>query len=1087
MQNGKKKPLVVLPTGCHALGEKVLMSDGTVRAVENVNVGDYLMGDDGEPRTVLHKSSGTAELYQIIPIKGDPFIVTGDHKLTLVQIGDINRQQKAEANGKFIKDVRVSDWLTWKKSTKHVHKLMRSDAIESFGNNKPLPLSPYVLGVLLGDGGLKNNIKVTNSDFEIINKIDEELSRLGSWLERDTSDASATYNIKSGVLGCKGSELHKILLGLGVRYCGAGDKEIPFDYKTADKKNRLQILAGILDTDGHMSHSGYDFISKSEQLSNDVVFIARSLGLAAYAKKCRKGINGKFEGEYYRVYISGDCSIIPCCVSRKKAPKRQQIKNVLHTGFSVKPVGVGEYCGFTVDKNNRYLLDDFTITHNSGKTVCFAWLAKATQDNNKIVWFLVHRRELLDQTLETFKKFKIKTESIYIGMVGQVANNADKFPAPDLIIFDECFPAGTLIDGKPIESFKVGDIVSSFNHKTKQVESKKVLRVFARQPSDTLIRINKSLVCTPEHPIFIKESEDYVEAKNIEPGTSMLLYLRTETGMVGFGKVEKRPIQEKRKNILFHRVRERVFKNGFKPNDGEDKQEIRIGENESKQPNAQSRFAREDEANASRNGAQASCSRRERKRFHQASADSTRRVKRSRFGRRIYSANKITEAEQTQNSNTLQNRHSNTGSENRNRNRWTQSFRSRKASSRSKEESLPREFRVESVEILQRGSYDGFESLCPDGYVYNLEVEGNNNYFANDILVHNCHHAAAGTWRKITDRFPKSWVIGLTATPCRLDGKPLKDVFDDLVVGVSTYDLIEQGFLSNYKFYSVKTVDLSGIRTKGSDYDMTYASAELMQRAVYGDVINTYKKHANGLQAICFCTTVIHSKATADAFNDAGIKAVHFDGNTSDKKRKEIIAKFRAGEIDILCNVELVGEGFDMPACDCVIQLRPTQSLTIYLQQVGRALRPREGKTAIILDHVGNVNRHGLPDDDRTWSLSEKIAERRQFNKDGTLAVRTCTECFACYPSAFDFCTVCGAQYQTTREEIKNIEFIELMEIERKKQEAKEERIKNLFTEKDCKNYSDFYQLAKKTNIYNPRQYAIGKCQQRGYWYPGRR
>lgn len=787
MQNGKKKPLVVLPTGCHALGEKVLMSDGTVRAVENVNVGDYLMGDDGEPRTVLHKSSGTAELYQIIPIKGDPFIVTGDHKLTLVQIGDINRQQKAEANGKFIKDVRVSDWLTWKKSTKHVHKLMRSDAIESFGNNKPLPLSPYVLGVLLGDGGLKNNIKVTNSDFEIINKIDEELSRLGSWLERDTSDASETYNIKSGVLGCKGSELHKILLGLGVRYCGAGDKEIPFDYKTADKKNRLQILAGILDTDGHMSHSGYDFISKSEQLSNDVVFIARSLGLAAYAKKCRKGINGKFEGEYYRVYISGDCSIIPCCVSRKKAPKRQQIKNVLHTGFSVKPVGVGEYCGFTVDKNNRYLLDDFTITHNSGKTVCFAWLAKATQDNNKIVWFLVHRRELLDQTLETFKKFKIKTESIYIGMVGQVANNADKFPAPDLIIFDEA------------------------------------------------------------------------------------------------------------------------------------------------------------------------------------------------------------------------------------------------------------------------------------------------------------HHAAAGTWRKITDRFPESWVIGLTATPCRLDGKPLKDVFDDLVVGVSTYDLIEQGFLSNYKFYSVKTVDLSGIRTKGSDYDMTYASAELMQRAVYGDVINTYKKHANGLQAICFCTTVIHSKATADAFNDAGIKAVHFDGNTSDKKRKEIIAKFRASEIDILCNVELVGEGFDMPACDCVIQLRPTQSLTIYLQQVGRALRPRKGKTAIILDHVGNVNRHGLPDDDRAWSLSEKIAERRQFNKDGTLAVRTCTECFACYPSAFDFCTVCGAQYQTTREEIKNIEFIELMEIERKKQEAKEERIKNLFTEKDCKNYSDFYQLAKKTNIYNPRQYAIGKCQQRGYWYPGRR
>ena len=354
------------------------------------------------------------------------------------------------------------------------------------------------------------------------------------------------------------------------------------------------------------------------------------------------------------------------------------------------------------------------------------------------------------------------------------------------------------------------------------------------------------------------------------------------------------------------------------------------------------------------------------------------------------------------------------------------------------------------------------------------------------IVFDEAHHSSAATWRKIIDRFPDAYLIGLTATPCRLDGKPLGEVYEQLIIGPSTYDLIEQGYLSKFRYYSVTVADLSALKKRGSDYDLQDASDLMMQRAVYGDVIKTYQQRADGLQAICFCTTVKHSQAMAEAFNTASIRAEHFDGNTPAQQRRDIVKRFRAGDIRILCNVELVGEGFDLPACDCVIQLRPTQSLTIYLQQVGRALRAREGKTAIVLDHVGNVNRHGLPDDDRDWSLIEKLEKRQQYKNDGMLAVRTCTECFACYPSAFDFCTVCGAQYHTTREEIKNIEFIELKEIERQKQLAKEERIKNLFTEKDCKNYSDFYQLAKKTNIYNPRGYAIGKCQQRGYWYPGR-
>lgn len=299
------------------------------------------------------------------------------------------------------------------------------------------------------------------------------------------------------------------------------------------------------------------------------------------------------------------------------------------------------------------------------------------------------------------------------------------------------------------------------------------------------------------------------------------------------------------------------------------------------------------------------------------------------------------------------------------------------------------------------------------------------------IIFDEAHFSMAATWQKLLGNFPDAFLVGLTATPCRLDGRPLGATYDNMVVGISTRELIEQGYLCNYRYFAPSVADLSGLKRKGSDFDPESATEILMQRAVYGDVIENYRKYANGLQTICYCSSIKHSQAMAEEFQKAGIRAVHFDGNTPAAERARIVQDFRDKKIQILCNVDLISVGFDVPDCWCCILLRPTMSTALAIQQAGRALRPQEGKTAVILDHVGNYTRHGLPDDPREWSLESKIKPSREYKDDGTLAIKQCPECFFTFPSGPDKCPNCGAEIKKTRQEIQNIKKIHLEEIRR--------------------------------------------------------
>lgn len=400
---GTAKTLLVLPTGCHATGQRLLLADGSTKAVEYISYQDMLMGDDGKPRHILHITHGIGDLYKVVPVKGKAFIVTGDHKLTLRHTNETcSPKYPSERHGGEIVDVSVSEWLTWSKWKKHIHKIIRSSAIDDFGNHTETTVDPYFLGILLGDGSLVNGVvSVTTQDSEVVEEIDRQCEKYGLEYRIEPAGKANTYIFRNRQKW-QHSQFKKDLKALGVLNHNAGSKFVPQAYKTASIAIRKEIIAGLIDSDGSLTMNGFDFISKSKALSCDLAYMCRSIGLAAYVKKCQKSCND-YTGTYYRVSISGDCSNIPTRVAHKQAAPRRQKKNVLVTGFSIEPCGRGDYVGFTVDGDNRYLLDDFTITHNCGKTICFSAVAADRVEQGDRVLIMAHRGELLEQAADKLK------------------------------------------------------------------------------------------------------------------------------------------------------------------------------------------------------------------------------------------------------------------------------------------------------------------------------------------------------------------------------------------------------------------------------------------------------------------------------------------------------------------------------------------------------------------------------------------------------------------------------------------------------------------------------------------------------------
>jgi DNA repair protein RadD len=295
------------------------------------------------------------------------------------------------------------------------------------------------------------------------------------------------------------------------------------------------------------------------------------------------------------------------------------------------------------------------------------------------------------------------------------------------------------------------------------------------------------------------------------------------------------------------------------------------------------------------------------------------------------------------------------------------------------------------------------------------------------VICDEAHHCiGASTWGKVVAAWrlknPRLRVIGVTATPERLSGEGLGEVFDEMVLGPTTAELIEMGALAPYRLFApASSVDLSGVHSRMGDFVRGEVVARVDKPSIIGSAVGEYRAKMDGLPAVAFCVSIEHAEHVAEQFRAQGYRSAKIDGNMDRALRRELVRDFGRGAINVLTSVDVVSEGFDVPGIVGAILLRPTQSLGLYLQQVGRALRTAPGKdAAIILDHVGNTrDRHGLPDDPREWSLTGKA--RGKSKSEDNVACRQCPACYAISPAAAQKCRDCGKPFPIKARQIEEV------------------------------------------------------------------
>jgi superfamily II DNA or RNA helicase len=745
--SGARNVLAVAPTGsgkCLGKGTPVLMFDGTIKPVENVAPGDLLMGPDSKPRLVLSTCTGRENLYEVVPVKGDPYVVNESHILSLKMTGGSNHSCGIKDGS--VVNLSVGEYLRRNATFRHCAKGWKT-GIDFYGRLGDDALEPYMLGFWLGDGNSRG-LSFTTGDTETLLEVAKFAAKHKLFVryEFNSQNSVQAHVVEKlggiGWTGRRGARPGKWLRDQKL----IQDKHIPHQYKVADRKTRLEVLAGVLDADGHMSHAGFDLTLVNERLFDDVLFIARSLGFSCHKSRVRKtcGNNG-VTGDYFRCTISGDVSEIPCRIARKQAPKRQQKKDVLLTGVSVRSIGEGDYYGFEITGDRLFLLGDFTVTHN---TVLFSHIL--SREHGATV-AIAHRQELV---------------------------------------------------------------------------------------------------------------------------TQMSLALA--------------------RNGVRHRV---------------------IGP-----------------------------------------------------------------------------------------------------------ESVARNCVALHMSEVGRGFYDPSARCAVAGVDTLVRRDPKADpWFAQvtKVVQDEAHHVLRGNkWGKADEMFPNACTLGVTATPVRADGKGLgaqaDGIMDVMVEGPTMRELIDEGYLTDYRIFAprVADLDLSQVPTSaGGDFSPPKLREAVHKSRIVGDVVGHYLKHASGKLGVTFAVDVEAAGELARAYVTAGVPAEVVTAETPDLLRASVLRRFRNREVLQLVNVDLFGEGFDLPAIEVVSMARPTQSYALYCQQFGRALRLLDGKEwALIIDHVGNVMRHGLPDKPREWSLDRR-SSRSNGGPNDTIPLRICLGCTSAYEAYRKVCPYCGLQH----------------------------------------------------------------------------
>ncbi len=591
-----------------------------------------------------------------------------------------------------------------------------------------------------------------------------------------------------------------------------------------------------------------------------------------------------------------------------------------------------------------------------------------------------------------------------------------------LVVQDECFVASTLVDGHPIEDHKVGDVITGFDETTGKFGQYPVTHVFKNPTPGTLVKVtlstHHSLYVTKGHPFWTRRG--WVPAGELTVNDEVLTnemfalrYTNYEPVILPTESGEKRPLDLLHPNMRGVGEQSRPLRH-----DGKDQSQVCVSSNEETQPHVEPRYRSKNGGDVKTDRALPKTTRRKRQRPN-GSGNETKENSATIWDAVLEPCGENEKTVPFRMASPLQNRCGNPDPKDSVGGGRGEPQPSHPSRVGPEERRVFKWFRVGSVEVLQSDDPE----VPGDGYVYNLEVDKVHTYTANGVVVHNCHHVLMKSstgkpnkWGTAQRMFPNAWGLGVTATPGRADGRGLgahtDGFYDCLVQGLTMRELIDLGALSDYRIFAPPSdLDLTRVKTNDTtgDYVKNQLSKEIRRSHLMGDVVEHYLKIAPGKRGIVFAADVATAVEIAGRFQAAKVRAEVVSAKTPDRLRHELIRRFRNGELDILTNVDLFGEGFDLPALEVVMMTRPTQSYAVFSQQFGRACRPKpNGQRAIIIDPVGNTMRHGLPDAKRTWTLDRRERGAQRKRDPDVMPITTCTSCFSPYEAIYKACPFCG-------------------------------------------------------------------------------
>jgi superfamily II DNA or RNA helicase len=305
---------------------------------------------------------------------------------------------------------------------------------------------------------------------------------------------------------------------------------------------------------------------------------------------------------------------------------------------------------------------------------------------------------------------------------------------------------------------------------------------------------------------------------------------------------------------------------------------------------------------------------------------------------------------------------------------------------------------------------------------------------ADVVLIDEAHHAVSPSYQKILFHYTDKIIIGTTATPCRLDNRPLGDIFNHIVEVIKPKELIDQGYISPVRYFAPTDIDVSGLKMSSGDYNRKQLAERADKPKISGNVVQNWLKYGEDRNTLVFGVNVRHSLHLMDEFLKAGIPAEHLDAHSSDEERDDVFRRLENGDTRVVCNVALYTEGMDVPSISCVCLVRPTKSFGLYRQMVGRGLRIEDGKKdCLLFDHSGNIERHGFIDDPITWTLSGKrkawiVPERDKDEKlPNPVKCRVCGQIFIDRKE----CPICGTELKPFGKQIDHRD-VELKELKKK-------------------------------------------------------